>query len=161
VSGFAGKFSQTQYKWKFGRISALDSAAPLFEGYPGAYLDQNDGIYVDAIHSSAGHLIITGEVGFIEPIGHVDFFPHNGTHQPRCSQLNETIHISCNHYSSVLYFEASLSGGDHCMFTAYKCTNWTDFEDKKCAKNADQRLGFYSTTQTGKGVQYLDVNKAY
>jgi len=158
VSGFAGKYSQTTYKWKFGRISALDSAAPLFEGYPGAFLNQDDAIYVDAIHTSAGHVIVTGEVGFIEPIGHVDFFPHNGTHQPRCSGK---IDLTCNHRSSVLYFESSLSGGAHCLFTAYKCPNYQDFEDKKCAKGGDSRLGFYSTTQPGRGVHYLDCAKDY
>jgi len=54
VSGFAGKFSQSEYKWKFGRITGLDAAAPMFENHEGAYLTKNDAEFVDGIHSSAG-----------------------------------------------------------------------------------------------------------
>ncbi|XP_054165483.1 pancreatic lipase-related protein 2-like [Oppia nitens] len=158
VSGFAGKYSQSAYKWKFGRISALDAAAPLFEDYPGSYLTHDDAEFVDAIHTSAGHIIVTGEVGFIEPIGHIDFFPHNGTHQPRC--VGHITQLSCNHYSSVFYYEASLSG-TKCQFTAYKCPNWDQFTKHQCDAGGDSRMGFYSITKPGRGVHYITVTKDY
>ena len=87
VSGFAGKFSQSEYKWKFGRITGLDAAAPMFEGHPGAYLTKADAVFVDAIHTSAGTNILLGEIGFVAPYAHVDFFPNSGHHQPQCTNL--------------------------------------------------------------------------
>ena len=134
----------------------LDAAAPLFENYPGSFLTQNDATFVDVIHTSAGHELLEGEIGFIKPIGHVDFFPHNGKSQPRCK---DSVELSCNHYSSVFYFEASLSG--KCKFTAYKCANWDDFDAKKCNNTGDSELGYYSVHQPGRGVHYLNVKDKY
>ena len=148
---------ETNLNFNLKIISALDSAAPLFEAYPGSYLDHNDAIFVDAIHSSAGNDILKGEVGFVKPFGHVDFFPHNGTDQPRCE--DQALHISCNHYSSVFYFEASLSGKRQC--TSFKCNNWADFLAKKCSKDGDSRMGYYSISQAGRGVHFSDVKKDY
>ena len=138
-------------------ITALDSAAPLFEAYPGSFLSYKDAIFVDAIHTSAGNDILKGEVGFITPIGHVDFFPHNGTDQPRCV---DSLEIACNHYSSVFYFGASISSAKS-QCTAYKCINWADFIGQKCAKSGDARMGYYSIAAPGRGVHYLAVNKAF
>src|SRR5699024_395222 len=42
VAGWAGKFSQSQFHWKFGRITGIDAAAPMFEGYQGSYLTKED-----------------------------------------------------------------------------------------------------------------------
>lgn len=87
VAGFAGKWSQSQYHWKFGRITGLDAAAPLFEGHEGAYLTKADAEFVDAIHSSAGSNLLLGEVGFIKAYAHLDFYPNSGHHQPHCHSL--------------------------------------------------------------------------
>lgn len=62
----------------------LDPARPAFEGSagPDASLDKNDANFVDVIHSSAGTL------GYMEPIGDVDFYPNNGkAHQPGCKGI--------------------------------------------------------------------------
>ncbi|XP_054161495.1 pancreatic lipase-related protein 2-like [Oppia nitens] len=158
VSGYAAKYSKSQYNWTFGRISGLDPAQPKFEGYPGSHLTKDDAIFVDVIHTSSGHFEAVGELGFIGPIGDIDFYPNNGKHQPRCAlQLDPT----CNHYSSIFYYEASLSGVDQCQCTAYKCNNWDELIKNKCNKKDASRMGFYSITKPGRGVYYLQVSQNY
>lgn len=68
--------------------AALDAASPLFEAY-GVGLDKKDAVFVDAIHTSAGDSIITGKLGVVHPIGHVDFYMNGGTHQPGCWTISE------------------------------------------------------------------------
>src|SRR5699024_6743120 len=94
VSGYAGKFSQSEYNWKLGRITGLDAAAPMFEGYPGSHLTKEDATFVDGIHSSAGGNILMGEVGFVAPYAHLDFYPNGGKKQPHCGIFSG---ITCNH----------------------------------------------------------------
>lgn len=56
----------------------------MFEGSAGpeSSLDKNDADFVDIIHSSAGSL------GYMDPIGDVDFYPNNGkAHQPGCKGI--------------------------------------------------------------------------
>jgi len=159
VSGYAGKFAQSEYKWKIGRISAMDSAAPLFEGHPGSYLTEADATFVDAIHTSAGASLLTGEVGFVIPIGHVDFYPNGGAHQPHCAGK---ISLSCNHGSSVLYMDASLSAAAKCEFRAFKCATYAEYTSKKCADTkGDSRMGYPSASLTGRGTHYLNTTAEY
>ncbi|XP_054159540.1 pancreatic triacylglycerol lipase-like [Oppia nitens] len=156
ISGFAGKNSKSKYQWTYGRISGLDPAQPFFEGFPGSHLTKDDADFVDVIHTSAGKDTKKGEFGFTQPIGHIDFYPHNGKHQPRCKDQSD---IWCNHLSAILYYDSSLSNADQYQCTAYKCPNWEEFIHKKCNKRGDSRMGFYSITKPGRGVHYLQVSK--
>lgn len=68
---------------KVGRITGLDPAGPAFETPylkdTEERLDVADANFVDIIHTCAGSL------GFLRPIGHVDFYPNGGTfRQPGC-----------------------------------------------------------------------------
>lgn len=153
VCGFAGKWSRSEFGWRFGRISGLDAAAPLFEGHPGAFLTKEDAVFVDAIHTSAGDRIYTGEVGFVAEYGHVDFYPNGGAYQPRCSYH---ISLSCNHYSSVVYMDASLAAAGDCAFEATSCASWEDFLADKC-NGTDQRMGYYCVDEPGRGAHFLGV----
>ena len=64
VCGFVGKEVRN-----LSRITGLDPAGPLFEGYsPKVRLDKTDANYVDVIHSNGESLIIGG-LGAWEPIG--------------------------------------------------------------------------------------------
>lgn len=48
-------------------------------------LDRAAASYVDVIHTDATGFI-RGGLGIIERIGHVDYYPNNGTHQPGCGK---------------------------------------------------------------------------
>ncbi len=143
----------------FSTLKAMDSAAPLFEGHPGSYLTSDDATFVDAIHTSAGDSLLTGEVGFVQPIGHVDFYPNGGAHQPHCAGQ---ISLSCNHGSSVLYMDASLSAATKCEFRAFKCKTWEEYKSGKCADTkGDSRMGYSSASLPGRGTHYLNTTASY
>jgi hypothetical protein len=144
----------------FSTLKAMDLAAPLFEGHPDSYLTADDATFVDAIHTSAGASLATGEVGFVQPIGHVDFYPNVGAHQPHCAGH---ISLSCNHWSSVLYMEASLSAATKCEFRAFKCKTW-DENYEQCADTdakEDSRMGYSSASLPGRGTHYLKTTANY
>lgn len=164
ISGFAGKYTQSEYGWKIGRITGLDSASPGFEDYPGTYLSRDDADFVDAIHTSAGSRYGISSIGFIKPYAHVDFYPNNGKKQPKCGLLPTD--VSCNHSSSLIYYEASIVEKKSCKFLAYPCKNWEAFLGNVC-KDADVIMGFdankYGIKRTtpfdGTNVRYLATNK--
>jgi len=99
-------------------------------------------------------------------LGHRDFFPNGGYAQPGCSTsrdsllaplrplLNEPLKrlLSCNHFRAVdLYMESirAHSQQSSCNLLAYKCSNYTDFLDGRCAVCSGEGancapLGFYA-----------------
>ncbi|CAG2168260.1 unnamed protein product [Oppiella nova] len=159
IAGFAGKYSQMKYKWKFGRISALDAAGPLFEGYPGSYLTKSDAYFVDAIHTSAGNNILKGELGFLGPIGHIDFYPNNGTRQPRCQKR---IVSTCDHNSALYYMESSLRSAANCTFVAFKCNSWLEYVSGKCSDRIGVAvMGYLSVLARSGGNHYLKTTAKY
>lgn len=57
----------------------LDPAYPLFTlGNKDARLDKHDARHVEVIHTCGGYL------GFMSPLGHIDFYPNGGIRQPGC-----------------------------------------------------------------------------
>ncbi|KAH9399718.1 hypothetical protein TYRP_017710 [Tyrophagus putrescentiae] len=159
VSGFAGKYSQSAYGWKFGRITGLDAAAPFFEGHAGAHLTSTDADFVDAIHTSAGSNILVGEVGFIHAYGHLDFFPNSGHHQPMCHSI---LHPACSHQSSVLFYDATLSARATCHFNGFTCADWATFLKHTCTKH-DVEMGYFADkiNVTARGTRYLTTTAKY
>lgn len=157
VAGFAGKFSKTEYKWSFGRITGLDAAAPMFENHEGAFLSKDDADFVDAIHTSIGTNLLKGEIGFTKSYGHVDFYPNGGHNQPMCHSI---FHIACNHYASVLFYAASITAKSTCSFKAVACHNWDTFKSGGC-KKVDSELG-YAAIKFGKvGDQFLNTTDKF
>lgn len=155
VSGFAGKYSQEVYQSKYGRITGLDAAAPLFEGHEGSYLTFKDAHYVDAIHTSIGGHLLNKQLGFTKPYAHIDFYPNGGSEQPGC----ENGKFTCDHASSVRFFNASI--GNHCQFNGYNCHNYADYLESKCTK-PDSLMGYYSDTKSqAKGTRYLATTDHY
>ena len=65
----------------------IDPAGPLYyEKAVDDKLDAGDGDIVIAIHSNGGD-ILHGEAGYLDPVGHIDFYPNGGRHQPGCTDL--------------------------------------------------------------------------
>lgn len=156
VSGFAGKWTQSKYGFKVGRITGLDAAAPNFESYPGSYLTADDATFVDAIHSSAGGNILFGEVGFVAPYGHIDFYPNGGKKQPHCGG-GLFPSLTCNHYGSVLFFDASLHAKEKCLFKGAKCASWPDYANSLCTEH-DTELGYFVSKEAS-GTRFLATTK--
>ncbi|XP_046916125.2 LOW QUALITY PROTEIN: pancreatic triacylglycerol lipase [Dermatophagoides farinae] len=159
VSGFAGKWSRTEYHWKFGRITGLDAAAPSFEGWEGAFLTKEDADFVDGIHTTTGGDILAGQLGFTSPYAHIDFYPNGGlVRQPHCPVGTG---IACSHKTSVLYFEASISAEKTCHFSGHLCDNYQHYLDGKC-KGSDSQMGFQSFKFTrAHGNHYLLTSADY
>lgn len=147
----------------------LDPARPGFENSagPDSSLDKSDAEFVDVIHSSAGTL------GYMQPMGHVDFYPNNGkAHQPGCKgilkemmgtlrcvkfhriRLNEFYFWNseaCSHGRSHQFFAESITNRNG--FAAYPCESWEAYESGKCRSGAIP-MGD-ATPRSAKGVYYL------
>lgn len=86
VAGFVGKRIFETTGAKVSRITCTDPAGPAFE-HPKVNdterVARSDAEFVDVIHTDIGHY------GFIESIGHIDFYPNEGTLQPGCPSYEE------------------------------------------------------------------------
>lgn len=121
-----------------GRITGLDPAGPYFEDSDTPVrLDPSDAIFVDVIHTDGRKYL---GFGIIIPVGHVDFYPNKGKHQPACktntfSAVSKLVSakldslsadIACSHMRSILLFTESIRSS--CRFRAccdtcpIKCT---------------------------------------
>ena len=67
----------------------LDPAGPGFSvDDTSTRLDKSDAVFVDVIHTDVGRAL--SNLGMVEPIGHVDFYPNGRSYrQPGCKLLSE------------------------------------------------------------------------
>lgn len=147
-AGFAGK------NVKNGRIHTirgLDPASPLFYfDKPKGRLASTDAIYVESIHTNAGHL------GFKEPIGQVAFYPNGGSSQPGCGL---DIGYICSHGRSFEYLAEAITGGH---FQSISCNSFKDALDRKCCNTNNTMstsLGSFSDSISETKIFYVPVNK--
>ncbi|XP_033636726.1 pancreatic triacylglycerol lipase-like [Asterias rubens] len=125
IGGYVG-----ERQANLGRITGLDPAGPGFEEVqPEVRLDPTDALFVDAIHTDAQHTLDFG-FGMIKPVGHMDFYPNSGQHQPGCDQsliedfLDEGViggvvqFVACNHLRAHELFSDSIN---KCPIYAFKC----------------------------------------
>ncbi|CAG9817248.1 unnamed protein product [Phaedon cochleariae] len=130
-------------------IVGMDPAGPLFSyDKIDERLDPSDAKFVQVIHTSAGLF------GFLEPIGHADYFPNGGSDQPGCE--SDSIG-ACDHGRAFLYYAESLTTGD---FTAVKCGNYTDYENGKCAGQSKSFLGQYQVDKSARGIYFLKTHSS-
>ncbi|CAH0386747.1 unnamed protein product [Bemisia tabaci] len=99
------------------KIIGLDPARPLVDRYGSRAfrLTRDDANIVQVIHSNAGFLGETAQVG------HVDFCVNGGRMQPNCRNEPRRIRMArCSHFMSACYFVATISdrGKRH---KAYPC----------------------------------------
>ena len=80
LAGYIGKTAMKNGV-QIGRITGLDPAGPGYK-YHKRLLNRHDAKFVDVIHTNAGYLL--PYFGYLEPLGHVDFYPNGGTHMPGC-----------------------------------------------------------------------------
>lgn len=79
----------------FNRVSGLDPAGPGFQSCQNIGLSQASAECVDVLHTNGG------ELGTTHPLGHVDFYPNCGQHQPSCYGSTDPF---CDHSSAHEYF---------------------------------------------------------
>ncbi|XP_071118627.1 inactive pancreatic lipase-related protein 1-like [Haliotis cracherodii] len=169
ISGYAGhRLPGT------GRITGLDPAEPNFQGLsPMVRLDPTDADFVDVIHTDGSPFETLGGFGMITPVGHVDFYPNGGVQQPGCpedswssfmssaysSGVEEAeLNIGCNHNRASELFVESVNSP--CPFTAFPCSNITDFNSGNCFHCGNSPcpvMGYPSVQTQARGSFYLDT----
>lgn len=171
VVGFAGKKAQ-ELGHMVPRITGMDPAQPAFElaGSAGR-LDKGDATLVDVIHTNSG-MLWEGCLSMMRAIGHVDFYPAGGKHQPGCTDhcdtegdlcntdsINDLIQGGCSHGRAKDYFMESILatlGGN--QFMAWRCDTWEEFIAGSCCDTAPIPMGqaLSSGSPEGKYMMYIN-----
>jgi len=145
-----------------GRITGLDPASIYFDGAArDVRLDKSDAKFVDVIHTDCKSMFVKG-FGGAGRMGHVDFYPNGGFHQPGCGKLNTNFkqYMACSHYRAVSYFIESIKS--KCQFTAYPCKSWRQFKSgkcRRCPKSGCPVMGYHARKQHNvRGSFYLKTN---
>ncbi|XP_067129857.1 pancreatic lipase-related protein 2-like [Centruroides vittatus] len=168
VVGFLGKSVQQMYSGTIARITALDPAGPLYEGYgPKVHVDKSDAEFVDAIHTNANDLLYGG-VGMKTPVGHVDFYPNGGKVQPGCRHNNIVGFFKdiftgekeqeCHHKRAVYLFIESILNDD-CVFISFPCESYDHYVEEKCFLCPNGNCGRLGYNVEGSGVYYTPTNE--
>lgn len=134
VAGFTGMEITN-----ISRITGLDPAAPLFEGYPERVrLDPSDAQFVDVIHSN-GDSFLRGGLGSFDPMGHIDFYPNGGRVQVGCSSvfmgaITDIFYgrwqSLCHHRRAFRFFIDSVVPS--CKFKSYACDSFEQYIRGDC-----------------------------
>jgi len=167
-AGFTGKHLTIG---KLGRITGFDPARPNFDKVPDSErIHHTDAQFVDIIHTATKDWRLLGMVtlGFIpfpvglrEPVGHADFYPNYGSHQPGCSVAKPTIPVLCSHARSYIYYAESITYFDGFNeFIGRECLTHTEVEAGSCSGNFSVAMGEYTprNNQTRR-MYFLLTNK--
>lgn len=123
---FYEKTDQISYYLSLG----LDPTGPLFFiKVPFDRIDATDAKLVEVIHTCAGKL------GFEAALGHVDYWPNGGLHQPGC--LDDPVG-SCSHERSYYLYAESLKTGN---FKAWQCDSYELFSNGSCKNGVSSFMG--------------------
>nr|CAD7198397.1 unnamed protein product [Timema douglasi] len=156
VAGFTGRAITSG---KLPRITGLDPAYPEY-GRRNALgrLNTLDAEFVDVIHTDSGQL------GFPNPIGHIDFFPNGGRRtQPGCDMVTllkrgvyEEI-LACGHMRAWKYYAESVN--NEMGFPAVQCKNWLNYKSGMCIASRGKTafMGF-AASKHSRGKYYLATN---
>ncbi|XP_068230053.1 LOW QUALITY PROTEIN: pancreatic triacylglycerol lipase-like [Palaemon carinicauda] len=150
-----------------GRITGLDPAGPLFYARDSEHrIDQRDAAYVDIIHANSGSLL-DGCIALFESVGHVDFYPNGGHHQPGCEVVNASIiddwtdlFEGCSHARVTALWVESISAFDpDSAFKSWPCSDYDTFEEGLCQSCGGGCLdmGFH-VNQSLRGEYFLNTN---
>jgi len=154
TAGFLGKKLIADGYHKLPRITGLDPAQPGFEfAGSGGRLDKGDAETVDVIHTNSG-MLWEGCLSIMKNIGHMDFYPAGGAHQPgcvnectgekRCSENNiyDLIQGGCSHSRAKDYFMESVRASKAGQsFVALSCPSWEAFSAGECCNNSVAHMG--------------------
>ena len=141
------------------RITGLDPAWPGYTvNRTDNRLDTGDAKFVDVVHTD-GALLTEGGLGFGPAIGHVDFYPNGGEHQPGCTgpivMTRDDVHVhlgsatgagrGCDHDRAPAYFAESINA--LVAFVGVRCDSYDEFLNGTCAGNDVQLMGDLTPTR--------------
>jgi len=173
VAGFLAKRAKAMGLGTLARVTGLDPAEPFFDiAGPEDRIDKSDADFVDIIHTNSG-MLWNGCLSIKKSIGHVDFYPAGGSHQPGCVEaciipdlmcynitIEDLIKGGCSHERSVSYFKESirtLNGGNE--FLSWHCSSWEDFTEGKCCDEDTAVMGEWIDTRASHGKYFLEVHQ--
>ncbi|XP_061163845.1 lipase member I-like [Saccostrea echinata] len=145
VAGFAGSaHKETRYQ----RITGMDPAGPFFNTKGSdARLDETDAHFVDVIHTDGGGF------GYLNAMGHLDFYPNGGQEQPGCLS-------TCSHSRAYELFTESILSDQ--KFKAWECGTLDQCKTGEGIDTntpEDNRMGFYVNDSMIYRMYYLRTNK--
>jgi len=146
VVGQIGNRAQTmEGGGTIGRITSLDPAKPLFDyAHEENRTTPDDATFVDVIHTASN-----GIVAWLEPIGHVDWYPNGGGYQTGCD-----LEWGCSHErAAAVYVESVFSPKG---FWGRKCPTYDEFKNGTC-DGAEQEVMGEHTPHSARGVYFLDT----
>lgn len=143
-----------------GRITGLDPAGPEFHSVSlDQRLDKSDAKFVDVIHTNSGGLLHFC-VGLADKMGHVDYYPNGGAHQPGCTYggaWTDLLRAGCSHERSHKYWLESING--RLPFTSRPCPSWRDYKHMRCGDCGQGclNMGFHGYTEL-RGTYFLETS---
>jgi len=153
VAGFVAKGVQALGLGKVARVTGLDPAKPFFEfATEEGRIDKSDGEFVDIIHTNSGNLW-EGCLSIPKPLGHVDFYPAGGSHQPGCTEIcfglacanatiDDLIKGGCSHERANQYFRESIrsnAGASGTEFLASQCNSYEEWGAGICCSSEQEK----------------------
>ncbi|XP_035705359.1 putative endothelial lipase [Folsomia candida] len=168
-AGFTGKFIRIG---KLPRITAFDPARPVFVDRPPAErLDYTDAEFIDVIHTATKQWKLLGAlsfgflpfpVGIKAPMGHSDFYPNYGTHQPGCVLQLQKLPALCSHSRSYFYYAESIRYHNQRVFLSNECDTLDNLEKGICPKTLENTkviMGEYTPVQNiSRKLYYVKTN---
>lgn len=122
---------------KINVIVGLDAARPLFlYNETEQRLDPSDAQFVHVVHTNTAFL------GYVEPLGHADYYPNGGESQPGCGIDFAGI---CSHGRAYEYFAESIKLS---KFISHNCDTYENYKDGLCQNRDKSRLGQLEVDKT-------------
>nr|XP_053640604.1 pancreatic triacylglycerol lipase-like [Cherax quadricarinatus] len=155
----AGAVGQNTASFTIPFITGMDPAGPEFHDKPeSGRLDNTDADFVQIIHTNGG-TILESCVGLVDAIGHVDFYPNGGVHQPGCVDLGEWTDLlegGCSHGRSTKLWTESINGSP--VFKAQPCSDWESYLEGQCScAPSCAEMGFH-VSHSLRGTYFLATN---
>ncbi|KAK8405535.1 hypothetical protein O3P69_001831 [Scylla paramamosain] len=157
----AGAVGQNLKNFRLPFITGMDPAGPEFYNLPeSSRLDKTDADFVQIIHTNGGG-VEEGCVGLKDTLGHVDFFPNGGDHQPGCTVGGDWMDLltgGCSHGRSHQYWTESINGQP--TFLSRPCSDWGTYTVGGCngCGQGCLEMGFHVDRRLS-GTYYLATNR--
>ncbi|XP_050738746.1 pancreatic lipase-related protein 2-like [Eriocheir sinensis] len=155
----SGATGQNLKSFRLPFITGMDPAGPSFFNEPASSrLDKTDADFVQIIHTN-GCGVLDACVGLPDVMGHVDFYPNGGEHQPGCTIGGDWMDLlvgGCSHGKAFKYWMESING--EYPFTSRPCQDWETYLAGGCeCSQGCLEMGFH-VDRSLEGSYYLETN---